>query len=49
VDQQTKFYKDDKPMESAAAYLRLKAGQKVRILPKSTGNPLISDLMFVDR
>ena len=50
VDPQTKFYKDNKPMESAAAYPRLIAGQKVRILPKSTAaNPPISDLMFVDR
>jgi len=50
VDPQTKFYKDYKPMESVAAYPRLIAGQKVRILPKSTAaNSSISDLMFVDR
>lgn len=50
VDPQTKFYKDDKPMESAAAYRLLTAGQKVRILPKSAAvNAPISDLMFVDR
>jgi len=50
IDLQTKFYKDYKPMESAAAYPRLVAGQKVRVLPKSTAaNAPISDLMFVDR
>lgn len=50
VDPQTKFYKNYKPMESAAAYPLLTAGQKVRILPKSVAaNAPISDLMFVDR
>ena len=50
VDSQTKFWRENKPMESAAAYPQLIAGQKVRILPKSTiaGSP-VSDLMFVDR
>jgi hypothetical protein len=50
VDPQTKFYVDYKPMEAAAAYARLIAGQKVRILQKSTAaDSPIADLMFVDR
>lgn len=50
IDPQTKFYKDNKPMETSAAYPRLIAGQKVRILPRSAdANAPVSDLMFVDR
>jgi len=50
LDQKTKYWKDDKPLD-ASAYPQLTTGQKIRALEKpAPGNQrCISDVMFVDR
>lgn len=50
IDQKTKFWKDDKPLDSSAAYRQLAAGQKIRALEKPApgGQHRTSDLMVVD-
>jgi hypothetical protein len=50
IDQKTKFWKDDKPFDSAAAYRQLAAGQKIRALEKLApgGQHRTPDLMLVD-
>lgn len=51
IDPKTKFWKNDKPFDSTAAYPKLAAGQKIRALEKPApgGQRQTSDLMFVDR
>jgi len=51
VDPKTKFWKDNKPLEAAAAYPQLVAGARIRALEKPAPGVQhwTSDLMFVDR
>lgn len=51
VDQKTKFWKDNQPMDQALALPKLAAGQKIRALETAApaGQHHTSDLMFVDR
>jgi hypothetical protein len=51
---QTKFYQNNKPMDTAAAYKLLARGQKIRMLHNTymdtyVKHTMISDLMFVDK
>jgi len=51
LDPKTKYWKDNKPIDLAAAYPQLVPGQMIRALEKPApgGRRWTSDLMFVDR
>ena len=50
VDEKTKFWKNDQPLEQKQVYPRLKVGEKVRALETAAPSGLhhVSDLMLVD-
>jgi len=51
IDAKTVFWSsDNKPLDPTAAHSRLAAGQKVRMMPRTSGDGAsVSDVMFVDR